>query len=46
MTTYILTLSEKQSHTIIIALQEFVSLRNNDWTSISYRNVYEQKPGK
>lgn len=33
MTTYILTLSEKQSHTIIIALQEFVSLRNNDWTA-------------
>ena len=33
MNEYILTLSEKQAHTVIIALQGFIALRNNDWTS-------------
>ena len=32
MNKYILTLSEKQAHTVIIALQEFAALRNNNWT--------------
>ena len=32
MDKYILTLSEKQAHTVIIALQEFAALRNNNWT--------------
>ena len=32
MDKYILTLSEKQAHTVVIALQEFVALRNNNWT--------------